>query len=265
MSQQPEALKHAEWLERSLTIGAPEAAAELRRLRAVELEAIALRAQVERLQAAGQVVGGKDWSTPTTHLQRFGDAMQLLCNGHRPPDAMLVAWQDKDADDIGLQEFAIAHGPAWAQGIGVIDAALVLVEQPTEGIDHEMPTPAQEAADTGADELRNALQCLLASGGAIAEATAGELQSAIADPQAAPIVKNQAAAVLRARAALAASTGANVDAGMVMLTPLQYNQIPELCAISPRLYESIVRAIEAEFCRINGLTVGGIQASGGAE
>lgn len=77
MSQQPEALKHAEWLERSMTIGAPEAAAELRRLHArdrawwaanTELEAdnAALRAQVERLQAAqGQVVGSIDhveWS-----------------------------------------------------------------------------------------------------------------------------------------------------------------------------------------------------------
>ena len=32
MTQQPEALRHAEWLEKSLTVGATEAAAELRRL-----------------------------------------------------------------------------------------------------------------------------------------------------------------------------------------------------------------------------------------
>lgn len=71
--QQPEALKHAEWLERSLTIGAPEAAAELRRLHEREeglqtqvdlltasvewrgRENATLRAHVERLQAGGQV------------------------------------------------------------------------------------------------------------------------------------------------------------------------------------------------------------------
>lgn len=42
MNSQPEALKHAEWLEKSLTIGAKEAAAELRRL----------YAEVERLRFA---------------------------------------------------------------------------------------------------------------------------------------------------------------------------------------------------------------------
>ena len=38
MSTQPEALLHAEWLEKSLTIGAKEAAAELRRLHAVNAD-----------------------------------------------------------------------------------------------------------------------------------------------------------------------------------------------------------------------------------
>ena len=68
MAQQPEALRHAEWLERSLTIGAPEAANELRRLHdhindalqcaensnnlTAELlkERDTLRSQIERLQ-----------------------------------------------------------------------------------------------------------------------------------------------------------------------------------------------------------------------
>lgn len=30
------------------------------------------------------------------------------------------------------------HGPAWSQGIVVIDAALILASAPTEGVDHEM-------------------------------------------------------------------------------------------------------------------------------
>jgi hypothetical protein len=34
---------------------------------------------------------------------------------------------------------------------------------------------------------------------------------------------------------------------------LEYNAIPELCAIQPSLYESVVRAIEREFCKKNGI------------
>lgn len=73
---------------------------------------------------------------PTTHLQRFGDAMALLCSGHRPPDAMLHDWLT-NPDSDALQEFAIEYGPIWAQGIVVIDAARVLADQPAEGEGHE--------------------------------------------------------------------------------------------------------------------------------
>ena len=83
-----------------------------------------------------------DWTTPTTIVERFGDAMELLCQGHRPPDSMLCAWIDGSSEE--LQTFAANHGPAWAQGIGIIDAALTLVDSPTEinfhdrpGVDHE--------------------------------------------------------------------------------------------------------------------------------
>lgn len=81
----------------------------------------------------------------TTYMQRFGDALALLCNGHRPPPEMLVAWLDVNRDDHSLQNFAAVHGPSWAQGIAVIDAARVLADQPTEGLNHEMEhTPSQE-------------------------------------------------------------------------------------------------------------------------
>ena len=73
-----------------------------------------------------------DWTTPTTYLQRFGEAMALLCSGHRPPDEMLSAWLDTEREDQRLQAFAMEHGPSWAQGIGVIDAARVLADTPTE-------------------------------------------------------------------------------------------------------------------------------------
>lgn len=70
---------------------------------------------------------------------------------------------------------------------------------------------------------------------------------------------------------LQASTGANVDAGMVPLTDEWIVSIAEdLGVIGPRsrvgnLHTCIgpfARAIEAEIAKLNGLTVGGIQASG---
>ena len=75
------------------------------------------------------------WRTPTPYLQRLGDAMALLCGGHRPTDEMLGAWLNEGDDR--LQAFACNHGPSWAQGIAVIDAARVLADQPTEGVAHQ--------------------------------------------------------------------------------------------------------------------------------
>lgn len=45
----PAALIHAAWLEKSLTIGAPEAASELRRLHEVEKQRDELLAELEKL------------------------------------------------------------------------------------------------------------------------------------------------------------------------------------------------------------------------
>lgn len=109
-------------------------------------------AQPEQLRGA---TNKKDWREPTTFIKRFGDVMQLLCSGQRPPDEMMSAWFDFDASDSRLQNFACEYGLSWAQGIGMIDAALLLADQPTEGVDHEhrpkpiaqpeQPTPAEYA------------------------------------------------------------------------------------------------------------------------
>ena len=49
--------------------------------------------------------------------------------------------------DLRLQNFAGEHGPVWAQAIGVIDAAQMLADLPTEGVDHEMyNAPSSPAA-----------------------------------------------------------------------------------------------------------------------
>jgi hypothetical protein len=89
-------------------------------------------------------VAASDWTEPTTYLRRFGDAMQLLCAGHRPTHAMMSAWLDSENEE--LQSFAAEHGPAWAQGIGLIDAARTTADQPTEGTDHEFHEAAPVAA-----------------------------------------------------------------------------------------------------------------------
>ena len=95
-----------------------------------------------------------DWLKPTTALHRMTEAVTLLCNGRRPPDALVSGWLD--GSDDGLQDFAADNGPAWSQGIGLLDAARIMAEQPTEGVDHqEMPAaPAQqEPTDEQIDEL----------------------------------------------------------------------------------------------------------------
>jgi hypothetical protein len=83
-----------------------------------------------------------DWRTPTTLLQRMSDAVALLCGGKRPSNAMVQGWLDNTSEE--LQNFAASHGPAWAQGIGLLDAARVMADQPVEGVDHEM-APQPEA------------------------------------------------------------------------------------------------------------------------
>jgi hypothetical protein len=104
------------------------------------------------------------WRTPTKYLQRLGDAMALLCAGNRPPDEMLGAWLNECDDDNRLQEFACEFGPAWAQGIAVIDAAQLLADQPTEilcidgpQIDHEMREPKGAAEARHYPEFRDLL------------------------------------------------------------------------------------------------------------
>lgn len=77
----------------------------------------------------------RDWAEPTLYLQRFSEAMTLLCNGNQPSEELLQAWLDDESE--ALQDFAATYGPSWAQGIGLIDAARLMADQPTEGPEHE--------------------------------------------------------------------------------------------------------------------------------
>ena len=79
----------------------------------------------------------RGWSAPTTYRQRFAEAVALLCKKQAPED-MIDVWLAEEAEDGRLQEFAIEHGPTWAQGIVLLDAAAVLASTPTEGVDHDV-------------------------------------------------------------------------------------------------------------------------------
>lgn len=115
-----------------------------------------LRALTQR-PAAQEV----DWRTPTTYAQRFTDAVALLCR-ETPPSDMVAGWIDINADDQRLQDWACERAPAWAQGIGLLDAAHVMASQPTEGVDHEpapqqaTPEPVGERATVPLDALHAA-------------------------------------------------------------------------------------------------------------
>lgn len=76
-----------------------------------------------------------DWHEATTVVQRVGDVLQLLCAGQRPSEGIIQSWLK--GDDEELQNFCADNGPPWAQGIGLIDLAMLAVNQPTEGVDHE--------------------------------------------------------------------------------------------------------------------------------
>lgn len=78
------------------------------------------------------------WTKPTKYLERFSEAIALLCGGERPPEKVITDWFDENQDSFELQEFCIAHSPlVWAQGIVIIDAAIALADEPAEGAGHE--------------------------------------------------------------------------------------------------------------------------------
>jgi hypothetical protein len=107
---------------------------------------------VQMVEVAAPAPAG-DWMAPTTALHRMTEAVALLCRGRRPPDDMVAGWLDGSSE--ALQDFAAEHGPAWAQGIGLLDAAHIMAGQPTEGVEHEpMPAPAPVAHGITDDDIR---------------------------------------------------------------------------------------------------------------
>lgn len=95
--------------------------------------------------APAQLPKATDWLTPTSYRDRFADAVALLC-GRRAPEDMIDGWLAPDSEDDRLQHFAADHGPAWAQGIVLLDAAAVMADTPTEGVEHGERQAAAKAS-----------------------------------------------------------------------------------------------------------------------
>ncbi len=74
-----------------------------------------------------------DWRIPTTWVQRYREALALLC-GEQPPESAVVDSLQPGADGWELQSWAAGKCRlAWAQGIVLIDAATILADTPAEG------------------------------------------------------------------------------------------------------------------------------------
>lgn len=82
----------------------------------------------------------KDWSIPTTYMERFRGALTRMC-GAEPPLEFCQEWLDGVSVNGGdrLQDWVTEQPgtPAWAQGVVTIEAAMSWADSPTEGVDHE--------------------------------------------------------------------------------------------------------------------------------
>lgn len=75
---------------------------------------------------------------PVGFLERFTDALALLCGGRRPSEQLVRDWFNADLDSRHLQDWAVNNmSVAWGTGIGVLDAATAMADNAEEGIDHE--------------------------------------------------------------------------------------------------------------------------------
>lgn len=77
---------------------------------------------------------------PTTWMERFRDALTVLCGGKEPSLELCEKWLSNEQDSNGsdpLQDWVCCNTVLpWSQGIIVIDAAYALAESPEEGSGH---------------------------------------------------------------------------------------------------------------------------------
>ena len=76
----------------------------------------------------------------TTWMERFSQAIAVLCNGRVPPAALVEKWVENVEDNqLTLQDWVFGEGAAslpWAQALVILDAAQILADNPEEGCGH---------------------------------------------------------------------------------------------------------------------------------
>ena len=97
---------------------------------------------------------------PTTWMERFREAMAVMCGGKMPPLDMCEQWvRNEQVNGVDLlQEWVIDHAAvavSWHTGIGTIEAAQVWADTPEEGVGHEYREDAYPRVD---DESEDATQ-----------------------------------------------------------------------------------------------------------
>ena len=97
---------------------------------------------------------------PTTWMERFREAMAVMCGGKMPPLDMCEQWvRNEQVNGVDpLQEWIIDHAAvavSWHTGIGTIEAAQVWADSPEEGVGHEY---REDAYPRVGDELEDAAQ-----------------------------------------------------------------------------------------------------------
>lgn len=75
---------------------------------------------------------------PTLWITRFTDALEILC-GTRPPHDIVYRWLNTDCeklqDWVGMRAHPLLQH---TMNIAIIEAAMLLADQPIEGEGHEM-------------------------------------------------------------------------------------------------------------------------------
>lgn len=93
----------------------------------------------------------------TKYIDRLIEALTLLCGGKEPPRSLVHEWETNESE--GLQDWAACNTKLpWAMGIGTIEAAQVMADNPEEGQGHELraeayPAPHAVVSNTVANEL----------------------------------------------------------------------------------------------------------------
>lgn len=100
---------------------------------------------------------GSPSDAPTTWMERFREALAVMCGGKAPPLDICEQWvRNEQVNGVDLlQAWVIDHASttvSWHTGIGTIEAAQVWADSPEEGVHHESREDAYPRVDDGQED-----------------------------------------------------------------------------------------------------------------